>query len=255
MLWYKAWLDTRWRFLAGLVMFIGGAAAIVYFYPRVREMMAALPAMNTSGPLGRQIQEAAELGRDYRGFIWSQWWRQTPTQLGTLFAALLGTGGLLGQASGVAALFTLSLPVSRHALIATRAGAGLAEWCVLAFAASLPVPLISPAIGQSYGVGDALAHGLCLFVAGGVFFSLALLLSTVFNDLWRPLLIACGAAFAMSSAELVVRELSPYSLFRVMNGEVFFRTGHLPWPGLLVSAAASGGLLYLAAVNFARRDF
>jgi len=255
MLWYKAWLDTRWRFLAGLLILACGAATIVSTYPKVVELMASLPAMDSGGALGQRIREAAALGREYRGFIWSQWWRQTPTQIGTLFAVLLGTGGLVSQSSGVATLFTLSLPVSRNRLLATRAGAGLAEWFALALISSMVIPLLSPAIGQTYSIWSALVHALCLFMAGTVFFSLALLLSTVFSDLWRPLLMGCGVALALASFEMVVRDTWPYTLFRVMSGELFFRTGRLPWVGLFSSAAISAAMLYLAAVNFARRDF
>jgi len=40
-----------------------------------------------------------------------------------------------------------------------------------------------------------------------------------------------------------------------MSGEMYFRTGRMPWLGLLASAAGSVALLYAAARNFARRDF
>ena len=43
---------------------------------------------------------------------------------------LLGTGGLLSQAIGGGALFTLSLPVSRERLLGVRAATGLAELAV-----------------------------------------------------------------------------------------------------------------------------
>jgi ABC-2 type transport system permease protein len=254
MLWYKAWLDTRWRFIVGLILLTGSAAGIVFLYPRAMRLIAAMPMPNVSGDLGERIREGVALAREYRGYVWSQWFRQTPTQLGVLFAVLLGTGGLLAQASGMATLFTLSLPVSRNRLLAVRAGAGLAEWFVLALVSSLAIPLFSPAVGESYSVTNALVHGLCLFVAGAVFFSLAVLLSTVFNDLWRPLLIACALAFALASLDVVARE-SPFSIFRVMSGEDYFRTGRIPWIGLTASASASAALLWLAAINFARRDF
>jgi hypothetical protein len=47
----------------------------------------------------------------------------------------------------------------------------------------------------------------------------------------------------------------PFSLFRVMSGETYFRTGSMPWTGLLLCVAASAAILYGAAMNFARRDF
>jgi ABC-2 type transport system permease protein len=256
MLWYKAWLDTRGRFLIGAVVLPCAAIFMVLAYPSVVGLLPALPTVESGGMLGRQIGEAMELLRDYRGYVWSQWFRQTPTNAGALFAALLGTGGLVSApGGGGAALFTLSLPATRHQLIVVRAASGLAQWFALAFASSLVIPLFSPAVGQSYGVGAALVHGLCLFVGGSVIYSLALFLSTFFSDLWRPWLITLAAAVPIAFAEQMSPELSRFGLFGVMTGQHFFRTGNVPWLGLIVAAAASAALLYAAAVSFARRDF
>ena len=125
MLWYKSWLETRWRFFIGL----------------------ALLTLSATG-----------------------------------------------------ALFTLSLPVSRNRLIGVRVATGIAELLAMALVSSLVLPVLSPAVGQSYSVGDALIHGACLFIAGTVLFSLAMLLSTVFNDVWRPPpFVLCGATGARRS--------------------------------------------------------
>src|SRR5206468_5507989 len=100
--------------------------------------------------------------------------------------------------SGGAALFTMSLPASRRRLVGVRAAAGLAEFFVLAFVPCLLIPLLSPTVGESYAVGSAIVHGVCAFIAGAVFFGVALLLSTVYGDLWRPLLITCAVAAALA---------------------------------------------------------
>ena len=115
--------------------------------------------------------------------------------------------------------------------------------------------MLSPAVGQTYGLGDALIHSACLFIAGAVFFSLAFLVSSVFSGLWRPILIVLCVATVLAFFGQVLRDLPRYSLFRVMSAQSYFRGGGLPWPGLLASAAASGAMLYGAAINFARRDF
>jgi len=94
-------------------------------------------------------------------------------------------------------------------------------------------------------------HAICWFAAGAVFFSLALLFSTMFGDIWRPLLLACAVAVALAMSEFAL----PFGLFRVMSAESYFRTGSLPWAGLAASAAISAGVLYGAARNFTRRDF
>jgi hypothetical protein len=255
MLWYKAWLDTRWRFLIGLTLLACSAAVIVFTYPKVMQLMPLVPPAGAGGEIGQRIREAAELSRNYRGYVWSQWFQQSVTQMGTLFAALLGSGGLVAQGSAGASLFTLSLPASRNRLLGVRAAAGLGEWLVVAVVPCLVLAALSPAIGQRYALGEAVTHGICLFVAGAVFFSLALLMSTVFTDPWRPLLLALFAAMALAVSEQALRGVLHHGIFSVMSGEAYFRTGQPPWGGLFVSAAAAGALLYSAAMNFARRDF
>jgi ABC-type transport system involved in multi-copper enzyme maturation permease subunit len=255
MLWYKSWVDTRWRFLIGMGLLMLSAAGVVFMYPRVMKLLPMAPAVDTSGELGRRIQEAMELSRTYRGYVYSQWFQQNLPQMWTIVAVLLGSGGVLAQGARGGALFTLSMPASRNRLIGARAAAGLGELLVLAVVPPLLLPLLSPAVGATFGVGDALIHSVCLFAAGAVFFSLAFLLSTSFDDLWRPMLITLAVAMVLALCGLVFRDLAPYSVFTVMSGEVYFRTGHVPWLGLLASLAASAAMLYVATINMARRDF
>ncbi len=253
MLWYRSWMETRWRFLIGLAVLMCSAAGIVSVWPRMVELMPLASNLQVNGTIGRKIRESVDLQREYPGYIWSQWFRQNLTNFGTLLAALLGTGGLLSHRSAV--MFMLSLPVSRTRVIGTRAATGLAELFVLALVPSLLIPLLSPTVGKSYGVGDAVVHSVCFFIAVAVFFSLALLLSTVFDDVWRPLLMALAAAMLLWVFEQFVLPESRYGIFRVMNAEAWFRNGQVPWLGLLASAAASAAMLYGAVVNIAHRDF
>lgn len=251
MLWYKSWLDTRWRFLIGLGLLLCSAAATVLTYPQILKLLQIAP-QNVGGVFAQQIRESVELAREYRGYVWSNWFRQNLAQWATLFAVLLGTAGMLAHSGG--AIFTLSLPISRPRLLGVRAATGLAELFVLVFAPSLLMPLLSPAIRQSYGVGTALIHSACFFIAVSVFFSLAFLLSTIFDDPWRPLLIALAIAFALALVDKLLRAPA-FSLYRVMSAETYFRTGHVPWGGLLASAAASALFYYAAVANIVRRDF
>jgi hypothetical protein len=209
--------------------------------------------IDMSGPVGAAIKQGMEAQQTFRGFVWWQWYGQNLTYLVVVFGALLGSGGLLAK-SGGAALFTLSLPVSRSRLIATRAAVGLAELLALAILPSLLLPVFASTIGQSYSVVDVFAHGLCLFAVGAVFFGLAALLSNEYTDVWRPALIACVVAAFLGMLEYVPA-LKPYGMFRVMNGETFYRNAGLPWIGLLINGALAAALLRTAAVTLTHRDF
>ena len=253
MLWHKSWVDTRWRFLLGFALLICSAAGVVLLWPKVSALIPLASRVNVGGTIGRQIREAVELQREYPGYIWSQWFQKNLTNLGTLFAVLLGSGSLLSPRSG--GLFMLSLPVSRNRLFGVRTAVGLSELLALGIIPSVLIPLLSPAVGKSYGFGDALVHGICMFTAATLFFSLACLLSTVFSDLWRPLALAVVAAVVLGLGEQVLHDVLPFGIFRVMSGEDYFRNGQLPWLGLLATAAISAAMLYGAAINVERRDY
>src|SRR5262249_60641097 len=92
MLWYKSWLDTRWRFLVALGLLIVSAAGIVLVYPRVMALMPLLPPSEAGGELGQRIREMAALARDFRGYVWSQGVHQDARQAGTSVSAPRGTG-------------------------------------------------------------------------------------------------------------------------------------------------------------------
>jgi ABC-type transport system involved in multi-copper enzyme maturation permease subunit len=172
--------------------------------------------------------------------------------MGVLFAVLLGCGGLLSESKKGSALFTLSLPITRKELLGVRTATGLAQCFVIAMIPPLIIPVLAPTIGQQFSVIDALAHGLCLFFVGALFFSLASFLSTMFGDIWRPLLIAFFIACGAVILQVFVPELG---LFRVMSGETYFRTGALPWMGFVTTAVLASALLYSAAETLERRDF
>jgi hypothetical protein len=255
MLWYKSWRETRLRFLIGLALLGCSAGWTVLMYPRVAALIPLASAIDTGGELGRRVKEAIDLAREYRGYIWSQVFRQNVIQMWTVFAVLLGTGGLLSRSSGAANIYTLSLPVSRTRVLGVRAATGLVELLALAVVPSVIIPLLSPAIGEHYRIADALVHAAVLFVAGGVFFSGAFLLSTVFNDFWTPLLTTLAVAAVLAFAEQTIRDSSRFGVFGMMTGELYFRSGTLPWAGLLASVAASAAMLYAATINVARQDF
>lgn len=255
MLWHKAWLETRGRFIAGLLILSVLAGTKVYEYVVTRRMMPAAESVlsgSPNTPLNNAIREAIAAQREFRGFIWYTAFRDNLTQFGVLFAVLLGCGGLLAEAKKGSALFTLSLPVTRRRLFGVRAATGLTQWFALAMIPPLAIPLLAPAIGQHFSIVDALAHGLCVFFAGALFYSLASFLSTLYTDFWRPMLIAFVIACFAAVLQFAVPQLG---LFRVMSGETYFRSGTLPWVGFLTTAVLASALLYSAAETLERRDF
>jgi hypothetical protein len=252
MLWYQAWIETRWRFVVGLIVLVDLAYGTVYDYRAVLTLAPAAGPLDATG-IAARLREVIDVQRTFRGFIWMQWFRQTLSQTGTLFAVLLGCGTALSRGSEGSALFMLSLPIGRSRTLGVRAATGLVEWFVLALVPSLVVPLMAPAIGQHYRVVDVLLHGVHVFVAGSVFYTGATLLSTMFADIWRPLLLTCLTAVLLATAEFMLPD--GFGIFRLMSGEHYFFTGATPWLGLLICTALSVAFLYASIRTLERREF
>jgi hypothetical protein len=211
-------------------------------------------AIGGNGEIGRRIREAVEVQRTWPGFIWSQAFAQNLTNITTLFAILLGTGGLL-SASSRSSLFTLSMPITGSRIVWTRIATGLAELLILALAGSFAISIFSATVGESFTITDALGHAVCLWAACAVFFALSGLLSTIFTDFWTPLVVALLAALALGGLELASRGLGGYGLFYLMSGEGWFRKTEFPWLAIPVSLTVTVVLLWLAARNIEQHDF
>jgi len=69
MLWYKSWLETRWRFLIGLVLLRIVAAGTVFDYPQVLKLLPLMPTVNTNNEVEQRIKEIGDLSRTYGGYI------------------------------------------------------------------------------------------------------------------------------------------------------------------------------------------
>src|SRR3954464_8881311 len=97
MLWYKSWLDTRWRFLIGFAVLLVLAIGIIANYSVSASLLPALSGrtVDTTTTTGRLLKEAIQIEQTYRGFVWFQWFRGNLLQTGTLFAAILGSGGVI----------------------------------------------------------------------------------------------------------------------------------------------------------------
>jgi ABC-type transport system involved in multi-copper enzyme maturation permease subunit len=252
MLWYKAWIDTRWRFVIALALLICTVLGNALAYSSVDGFVVALAA-GPPGPLADKIGSIAHLSSTFRGFIWGQVIRQNLCGLWIIFAVLLGADGLLSRRKG--AIFTLALPVSRGRLFSVRAATDLAELFLLALIPMLLIPLAAPAAGQTYGIADALVHGISIFLGGAVFYGLARLLAAVFDDRWRPIVITLALAILVDLCKEFIPVPAPLNPGSIMDGESYFRTGTPAWAGLFIWAGISMALLYAAARSTEKRDF
>lgn len=254
MLWHKAWSDTRWRCVAGVAVLLLSAMGTVFGFPLVAGRVMSIGEVAPGGGLvSEAIREALELSRTFGGYVWMNAFSQNLSELGMLFAVLLGSGGLRSEAVGT--LYTLSLPFSRRAFMTTRAAVGLLELLAITMIPAIAISLLAPAVGEWFPIAAAIVHGVCLFAGAAVFFGLTFWLSTMFPDPWRPGLIAFGAGTVIGLCEAFLFRSQPWGLFNVASGARYFRGDGVPWLGLLILAGVAALLVHRAIVAVERHDY
>src|ERR1700722_16560339 len=98
MLWYKAWLETRSRFLIALVGSVALCSRLVVVF------------LTKGAPT--QLSQVLHATHETLATVW------------LLAVTLIMMGGLLREKAVGASSFTLSLPVSRWRLVSVRIGMG-----------------------------------------------------------------------------------------------------------------------------------
>src|ERR1700733_5394066 len=160
MLWYKGWLETRYRILMVLGM------SLLFMF-----LMAHGVSSNP--------QPAARFTVPYL-FYW-------------VFVAVLLAGAGINTQSALQATqglhgsmyFTLSLPVSRFRLLAIRAGLGMLETACVVAAVCCTTWAVFPGLRAHLTGLDAFEYIVTVSVCISEFYFLSVLLATFLDELWK----------------------------------------------------------------------
>jgi len=257
MLWQKSWWETRWGFL----FYTGVTLLFVFLRPLEAQWVSSLQERASSW--GEDSRLLLPLLSSHQGYVWSYWFRMSLLGMWPMYAVAQGV--TLGSAScpwmagghGAAGLFTYSLPVSRRRVLLTQAALVAIEMVLIALVPSLMFPIVSYLTGADVDFGSAVIHALLLSLGGMVFISLTFLLTAVFNDQWKVLVIGISIALGLFFPFIFRSpdEFPWWNVYHVMSGETYFRYGEIPWPGLLASLAVSALMMFAAVRIYERRDF
>lgn len=247
MLWFKAWRESRPRFLI-----CAGVVAVIC----VLGVLLERPAREQ---LGSKL-----VPNSYVGYIYRLTYAGTVRGLFSLFAGVLGLGGLQRERGIGTAAFTLVLPISRFRLIWVRAGMGIAQIAAISLLPAAIIPALSPVTHQVYPLSQALQFSLLWFVCGTAGFAAWLLASTLFSNDFTALTVcvAAGILLGISAQLSSLGAFLPSSNY-VMSGfkmpyldpHTDLLTGPLPWRILLQMILQSMILLAVAVRVTEKRDF
>ena len=225
MLWYKGWLETRFR-----VLFVFG---IILFW-------VVLILRNIDPPLPRAVVE--NLLNSLTFFL-------------LMIPVILAGAGintqriLFGTAKGLhgSMYFTLSLPVSRFRLLATRAGLGMLETIGVLAALSCVAWFMLPAPRVYLTCSDLFAYWMTVCICISAFYSLSVFFATFLGDQEQM-----GASGILIMILLLISRAvsvpSSVNIFRAMGESSPLFTHTFPWASMGISLGVAA-ILFLAALR------
>jgi ABC-2 type transport system permease protein len=200
MLFYKAWVESRTRFLLSFGAMAGLCFIFVFFNHDVR---TAVTDHDVS----------------YAEYIWKAVFKGQLRDIYVVPSLLLGLGGLDRERTYGTTGYTLALPISRWHLIAARGITGVIETTVLAFLPATLVPALSPCIHQVYPWEQALHFGVLWSIGGILLFTMGFLASVTLPGEYSAAVGAMIAFFAYSiGADLPGVEDHIIDIHDMMNG-------------------------------------
>lgn len=244
MLWYKAWLESRARFLLSAGALTALCMGFAIFH--------------------RNCAYTAECAHSHVEYIWRIVYKGFVRELFVLLAILLGVGGLLRERDYGTATFTLSLPASRWRLVAVRATLGLLEVVALSWIPALLIPLASSLVGEAYPWSQAWQFALLWSVCGAFLFAFGFLASTFFAGEYTAPVVAIAAmlGYSLLAGLPQVERIIP-DVHDLMSGadtdyfdpKLHLLTGPLPWALLGVIGIATCCAVSFAGKYTDRQDF
>ena len=241
----KSWLESRGRFVsAAVVLAILGVSTVL----RAPATISGWESIHRGEQMSYPLYIWLSLSHGFLQFLW------------VVAAVILGLGGLIREEALGSSGFSLALPVSRRAHVLTRAGVGAAEAAVLGFIPGLIVVVLSPMIGRSYPLSQALMFAGLLVVAGLVFYALGFLLSHVLRGEYA----APAVGMAAIAVFYVLTKLPRFEFLNVFDamdgkkvlvGRTFYLGSEFPVVVILASLAVALGMVALAVIRVKSRDF
>jgi ABC-2 type transport system permease protein len=235
-LWYKAWLETRSRFLTCL-------ATLTLFSGIFVHHAQGLIRPEWKSDFNRLLF----INQQFLVIMW------------VLSVVLLGMGGIVREKAIGTSSVTLALPVSRARLLGVRVGMGALEAIVLGVVPWLAVFVVSSFSRKSILITQVASYVLLLVAGGLVYFAMAVLVSSLVSGEYTAPALAFG--IVLLAAMLFDAWLRQFNLWRLVTGDfsidrsTCLLSEHLPWMGILSSLSVAVLMLLASTLAVQRRDF
>ncbi len=233
MLWFKAWLEVRWRFafLVGLILFIW----LTPLWIPATGVQPGVPAA--------RLWMGMQLGSVLLYIFTAIYLAGSGINSQTMYGATTGFHGSM--------FFTLSLPVSRRRLLYVRAGLGFLLTCLLIVIMAVYVLHLRP---EATSALQALVYLTRVIACTMPLYALAVLLACVLDEMWQftGACIVWTAVFLLQSKFDWIAHISP---LRGMSLNSYPITAPMPWVPVAASLVLAGLFVWMAVAFLQKKEY
>ncbi|HST05064.1 MAG TPA: ABC transporter permease subunit [Chloroflexia bacterium] len=182
----KELIDSRWKILIGAVLSVVIIILGAVSFDLIRQALTPEQLQSVSNAVGQNFASALT---DYNTFLWNLTFNLSGDSgiVMVIIAALLGASLIAGEVNKQTIFLLLSRPLSRNRILLTKYAVDAAILLGLTILSGATLYIVSVVSGRPQNLGG-LATSILLFWLGTLFvFGVATLLSTLFNDVLRPL--------------------------------------------------------------------
>lgn len=261
MLLYKAWVETRMRFFAGLI----AVTMVCTFYLQQHAWLVTMWSHELSDPKGYHFAWMPLGIEHFSWYLWHYLYNNYLQQVWSLFALLFAFGGLVRERSNGTVLFSLGLPISRRRWLISRLAMALIEAVAVASFALIVVVIGSKVIHQDYSLSQLILHTILMIAAGVILIALGNLCYSLVPGNYTSLLVTLvvlGVPYLLLQDYMQIQRdshtttwLQYFDVGHAMAGPWQITWNSFPWIAVAVAWGLTTLLFLLTASHGDRIDY
>lgn len=241
----KEWREQAWKHVLAIVIL----STLGISLPFIFDWLVKLH-LDFGGQLGEVYRRQIS---DFAYFMWANWYGKNLYQFLVVYAVIVGMAQIAGETGKNTASFLFTKPLSREVIFRSKFFAG-ATFMVIVVTIATTLTYLSAIISGKELTALFLA-GLMISVAGMlVIYSIALMLSVVFNDQLIAGVAAIGAALALGIPGWF-SGYGMFSLYRQMHALPIYTGDGFQLPAILVMLLTTWIFYRIGLKRLLKKDF
>jgi len=255
---FKEWLESRWRFFIGLIVFSFFSLLNVVLYPWLKTLITPefismmeliLKQMPFVSP--EQIQGAFNL--NWNVYLYSSWVSKTLYQGMAIYLLFMAAPLLSSEESRGTLEFLIAKPISSFRIITAKYSVSLIETIIVALFSTLILYPASLYMNEVFDFSLFLS-GLIQSIAGIAFlFSVAFCISSLCKDQVKAIAFS-ALAYITLSLPSYLPEYRHLSIFRFMQGINILKGEGIIFKEMFILLAISAVLFALSYYIFSKKE-